>query len=137
MPFLPPASTESVWRFPSRQRLWLGPALLSAPVFSSEGLEPKRFTVRRGAVTQQENIPGLYSVQFLPLIQNPVFSVPLTRSVGILYQSTTQSNHLKGRTCQLVERGTFIIKKGTSYPWFSLSPHSRLFPPVCWVLGKG
>ena len=67
MTFLPRASTEGVWRFPSRQRLWLGPALLSAPVFYSEGLEPKRFTVKRGAVTQEEtwtvlcSVPSTYS----------------------------------------------------------------------------
>lgn len=137
MTFLPPASTEGVWIFPSRQRLWLGPALLSAPVFCSEGLEPKRFTVKRGAETQEENIPGLYSVQFLPLIQNPVFSVPLPRSVGILYQSTTQSNHLKGRTCQLVKRGAFIIKKEHHILGLVLLRHSRLFPLSAGYLEKG
>ena len=40
------------------------------------GLEPKTFTVKRNAKTQQEDIPGLYSLQFLQLTQNPVFSVP-------------------------------------------------------------
>lgn len=40
------------------------------------GLEPQTFTVERNAKTQQEDIPGLYSLQFLQLTQNPVFSVP-------------------------------------------------------------